>query len=456
MKRLFALICCCFVLACTAQPSADSQSNEIVFRSVNVIPMDKEGVLENRVVVVRNGKIAAIGDANTTKWSKGATVIDAKGKYLIPGLAEMHAHVPPVDDLEPMKEVLQLFALNGVTTIRGMLGHPRHLELRSKIESGEILGPRFFTSGPSFNGNSVKTAQDAEAMVQQQKEAGYNFLKLHPGLVPETFNPMAKKAKALGMPFAGHVSYKVGVWRAINAGYATIDHLDGFVESLVPGIEDIPEQQAGLFAMFIADKADTTKIQPLMTALREKKIWVVPTQALAERWFAPDKSPEALQAEPEMKYMDPKTLNNWVTAKKNLLNNPAYKAAAINRFIALRRKLIYECNRNGVGLLLGSDAPQVFDVPGFSLHHELKYLVDAGLTPYEALRTGTVNVGRFYNHPDWGVIKEGAAADLVLLNGNPLVNIEQTRNIEGVVLNGKWLSKSWREEQLKALEKKPL
>ena len=456
MKRLFALICCCFVLACTAQPSADSQSNEIVFRSVNVIPMDKEGVLENRVVVVRNGKIAAIGDGNTTKWSKGATVIDAKGKYLIPGLAEMHAHVPPVDDLEPMKEVLQLFALNGVTTIRGMLGHPRHLELRSKIESGEILGPRFFTSGPSFNGNSVKTAQDAEAMVQQQKEAGYNFLKLHPGLVPETFNPMAKKAKALGMPFAGHVSYKVGVWRAINAGYATIDHLDGFVESLVPGIEDIPEQQAGLFAMFIADKADTTKIQPLMTALREKKIWMVPTQALAERWFAPDKSPEALQAEPEMKYMDPKTLNNWVTAKKNLLNNPAYKAAAINRFIALRRKLIYECNRNGVGLLLGSDAPQVFDVPGFSLHHELKYLVDAGLTPYEALRTGTVNVGRFYNHPDWGVIKEGAAADLVLLNGNPLVNIEQTRNIEGVVLNGKWLSKSWREEQLKALEKKPL
>jgi imidazolonepropionase-like amidohydrolase len=183
---------------------------------------------------------------------------------------------------------------------------------------------------------------------------------------------------------------------------------------------------------------------------------VVPTQALAERWFSPDRGPEALRAEPEMKYMDPKTLGNWVNAKKNLLNNPAYNAAAINRFIVLRRKLIYECNRNGVGLLLGSDAPQVFDVPGFSLHHELKYLVDAGLTPYEALRTGTVNVGRFYNRPDWGVVKEGAAADLVLLNGNPLTNIEQTRNIEGVLLNGKWLSKSWREEQLKALEKKPL
>jgi hypothetical protein len=228
------------------------------------------------------------------------------------------------------------------------------------------------------------------------------------------------------------------------------------VESLVPDIENIPEQQAGLFAMFIADKADTTRIQKLMTALREKNIWVVPTQALAERWFAPDKDAEVLRAEPEMKYMDLKTLNNWVNAKKNLMNNPAYNAAAINRFIALRRKLIYECNRNGVGLLLGSDAPQVFDVPGFSLHQELKYLVDAGLTPYEALRTGTVNVGRFYNRSDWGVIRPGAVADLVLIGGNPLTNIEQTRNIEGVVMNGKWLSKSWINEQLKALEKKPL
>ncbi|HEU4902146.1 MAG TPA: amidohydrolase family protein, partial [Flavisolibacter sp.] len=165
---------------------------------------------------------------------------------------------------------------------------------------------------------------------------------------------------------------------------------------------------------------------------------------------------EALRAEPEMKYMDTKTLNNWVASKKNLLNNSAYNAAAINRFIALRRKLVYECNRSGVGLLLGSDAPQVFDVPGFSLHHELKYLVDAGLTPYEALRTGTVNVGRFYNHPDWGVVKTGAAADLVLLAGNPLSNIEATRNIEGVVLKGKWLPKSWIADQLKSLEKKPL
>ncbi|MBD0279187.1 MAG: amidohydrolase family protein [Flavisolibacter sp.] len=454
MKQILLIIFLFSVTACTAQESVGTKDKEIVFRSVNVIPMDKESVLQNRVVVVKNGKITAIGAPEKTKWSKDALVIDAKGKYLMPGLAEMHAHVPPVDDLEPMKEVLLLFAANGVTTIRGMLGHPRHLELRSKIQSGEILGPRFFTSGPSFNGQSTPTPEKAIPMVRQQKEAGYDFLKLHPGLTKETFAALAQTAKEVGIPFAGHVSFDVGIWRAIEAGYATIDHLDGFVESLVPGIEDIGEQKMGLFALFVGDQADTTRIPKLITGLRDHNIWVVPTQSLAERWFSPGRSVEVLRNEPEMIYMAPNTVNNWVNTKTNLLNNPAYNSAAVNRFIQLRRKLIYECNKNGVGLLLGSDAPQVFDVPGFSVHHELRYLVDAGLSPYEALRTGTVNVARFYRQPDWGVIKEGAVADLILLNGNPLANIDETRNIEGVLLNGRWLSKNWIKDQLKSLEKK--
>lgn len=452
MKICFAFILSCSILSCSAQPLA--KSREIVFQSVNVVPMDNDIILPNKVVVIRDGKIFSISDSKNATWSKNAVVVNAAGKYLMPGLAEMHAHVPPVDDIESMKEVLTLFVTGGVTTIRGMLGHPRHLELRSQIQSGQILGPRFLTAGPSFNGNSVKTAEEAEALVRQQKKAGYDFLKLHPGLVPETFDAMAKTAREVGIPFAGHVSYKVGVWRAIAAGYATIDHLDGFVESLVPDIENIPEQQAGLFAMFAADKADTNRIPKLVAALRDNKIWVVPTQSLAERWFAPGKDPEALRAEPEMKYMDAKTLGNWVTAKKNLMNHASYEGAAVDRFIALRRKLIYDCYHGGVGLLLGSDAPQVFDVPGFSIHHELQYLVDAGLRPYEALRTGTVNVGLFYNRPDWGVVKPGAAADLVLLNGNPLQDISRSRQIEGVVLNGQWLPKTWIEQQRKALEKK--
>ena len=454
MKILWQFILLFLTISVTAQEAVDNRQREIVFRSVNIIPMDKERVIENQTVVVKNGIISAVGDASKIKYGKDALVIEAKGKYLIPGLAEMHAHVPPIDDMEPMKEVVLLFALKGVTTIRGMLGHPLHLELRNKLQRDEIIGPRFYTSGPSFNGNSVKTAEAGAALVRQQKLAGYDFLKLHPGLTKETFAAMAKTAKEVNIPFAGHVSFDVGVWRAIDAGYATIDHLDGFVESLVPGIENMTEQQNGLFAMFSSARADTTRIPKLMNALKEKNIWVVPTQALAERWFAPGKDPEALRNEPEMIYMAPNTVAGWVNTKKNLMSNPGYNAESINRFIALRRKLIYECNKNGVGLLLGSDAPQVFDVPGFSVHHELQYMVDAGLTPYEALRTGTVNVAAFYKRPnDMGTIKSGAVSDLVLLNGNPLKEIRETRNIEGVMVGKRWLSKGYIDAELKKMVK---
>ena len=325
MKSSLFVVAALLFLSCTAQQPADNRIKEIVFSNVSVIPMDKNEVLLNQDVIVKNGVITAIGPTTKLKYSKDALVIDSKGKYLMPGLAEMHAHVPPIDDIEPMKAVVKLFALKGVTTIRGMLGHPRHIELRSKIQSGEIIGPRFITSGPSFSGNTVKTPEAAATMVKDQKKAGYDFLKLHPGLTKENFAAIAATAKEVNIPFAGHVSFDVGVWRAINAGYATIDHLDGFVESLVPGIENMKEQETGLFGLFIADKANESGIPKLMDSLRNHHIWVVPTQALPERWFHPTRSADELANEPEMKYMDAATVNNWVTAKKNLLNNPNYK-----------------------------------------------------------------------------------------------------------------------------------
>jgi imidazolonepropionase-like amidohydrolase len=334
-----------------------------------------------------------------------------------------------------------------------MLGHPRHLELRSKIQSGEIIGPHFYTSGPSFNGNSVKTPEAGAEMVRNQKAAGYDFLKLHPGLTKENFAAIAKTAKEVNIPFAGHVSFDVGVWRAIEAGYASIDHLDGFVESLVPGIETIPEQQVGSFAMYIAKNADEKRIPALMKALREKNIWVVPTQALAERWFSPDTDADVLAREPEMIYMKEETMKNWVNSKKNIMSNPNYKKEDVAKFVTLRRKLIYECQKNGVGLLLGSDGPQVFNVPGFSVHHELKYMVDAGLTPYQALQSGTINVAKYFNLKNSGMIKPGYASDLVLLDANPLENIENTKKIAGVMLGKNWISKQEITAELKKLEK---
>ena len=453
MKMIFALVLSVCLAPCFSQEVIE-KDREVVFKSVNVVPMDSEKILENQVVVIQNGKIQSIGNGKKAKYRKNALVIDAQGRYLMPGLAEMHAHVPPIDDLEPMKDVLQLFAAYGITTIRGMLGHPKHLELRKMINKGEITSPRFFTSGPSLSGQSVQTQEQAVQMVKDEKQAGYDFLKIHPGLTKDNFDAMVRTANEQNIPFAGHVSFHVGVWKAIEAKQQTIDHMDAFIEGLVPGIEKMSEEETGLFGMFVADKADTTRIPKLIKALRDNNVWVVPTQALAERWITPARTAESFRSDPEMKYMDPKTLDNWVKAKTNLSSNPKYDADKINDYIKLRRKLIYECNRNGVGLLLGCDAPQIFNVPGISTHHELQYLVDAGLTPYEALKTGTMNVGVFYKKPnEMGVIKEGAYGDVVLVNANPLENIANTQKIEGVLVGNRWMNRAALDEMLKKLEK---
>ncbi|MBD2753237.1 amidohydrolase family protein [Spirosoma validum] len=456
MRNALAFLLIWLLAPCTlllAQSLVSNGQREIVFRSVNVIPMDRERVLENQTVVVKNGRITALGNEGSVKFGNDALVVDAKGKYLTPGWAEIHAHVPPIDDIEPMKEVLTLYLVNGITTIRGMLGHPKHLELRSKINSGEILGPHFYATGPSFNGQTVKTAERGAEMVREQKAAGYDFLKLHPGLTNVTFPAIAKTAKEVGIPFVGHVSFNVGVWRAIDAGYSSIDHLDGFIEAIVPRSDTLAEQETGLFGSWIAYRADESQILKLVKGLRDKHIRVVPTQALAERWLSPLPA-DAFASAPEFKYMKPEQITSWVNAKNSYNNNPNFSKEHAEKLIQIRRKLILACQKNGVDILLGSDAPQVLNVPGFSIHHEMKYMVDAGLTPYETLRTGTVNVASYLNKPDWGTIKTGNVSDLVLLSGNPLKDIGQTRNIEGVMIGTNWLPKDYIQSELKKLEKK--
>lgn len=450
MRTTFILLSLIGCLAC--ETNTDSGDPQLVFQAVNVIPMDQERVLTNQDVVVSLGKIVGMGISGQVDYNSNATIIDGEGKFLIPGLAEMHAHVPPVDDIEPMKEVLSLFLANGVTTIRGMLGHPKHLELRDKINTGEIVGPHFYTTGPSFNGNTVKTGEEGVQRVRDQKAAGYDYLKLHPGLTPETFGAIAQTAHEVGIPFVGHVSFTVGIQRAIDAGYSSIDHLDGFMEALVPNIEKIGEEGNGLFGIFSSPMADTSRIPEIIQGLSEKEIWMVPTQALAERWMSPE-GVEVFMNAPEMKYMKKETRDNWGKAKENLLSDKRYNKEQVVSYINLRRKLIYECQQHGVGLLLGSDAPQIFNVPGFSVHHELKYLVDAGLTPFEALQSGTVNVADYLGKDDSGVIRPGAVSDLVLLNANPLDDISNSKYIEAVLLGEKYLPKDSISKMLLALEK---
>jgi imidazolonepropionase-like amidohydrolase len=447
------LITILLVLNVLAIPASSQSTNtpEYIITDVSVISMLNEKIADHQYVTVKNGLITSISDQSGFKGPRNAVIINGTGKFLMPGLAEMHAHVPPVNDLQPMKELMVLFAANGITTIRGMLGHPKHLELREKLASGEIPGPHFYTTGPSLNGNSVPSPEEGANMVRRQKASGYDFLKLHPGLSRAKFDSIAAAAKAVAIPFAGHVSWDVGVWRAIEAGYSSIDHLDGFVEALVPGIEKMTEEQAGLFGMFLIDKVEESRIPRLVAALKEKNVSVVPTQSLAERWFHPDFKAEEFRNDPEASYMNAGTVSQWIASKNSLINNPSYNADKVKKFIALRRRLIKACENAGVQLLLGCDAPQVFNVPGFSTHHELEYLVASGLTPYQALRTGTVNVARYLNLKDSGVIRVGAVSDLLLLEGNPLTDITQTRKIAGVMIGKTWWPKQYIEGELQKL-----
>jgi imidazolonepropionase-like amidohydrolase len=289
-------------------------------------------------------------------------------------------------------------------------------------------------------------------MVEQQHAAGYDFLKIHPGLAREVFDAMAETANRLGIPFAGHVPEDVGIERALAAGIATIDHLDGYMESLLRPHDDPSGGLSGFFGVFIADQADETKIAGIVAATVEAGAWNVPTDSLFRHATSSESDPDDMVDWPEMKYMPADTVDRWRRAKREILDDASYHPDTAARAVALRQQLILELHRKGAGLLLGSDSPQIFNVPGFAIHRELEYLVDAGLTPFEALQTGTANPAEFFGWSgDFGVVRTGAEADLILLDANPLEDITNTRRIHGVMLRGCWLPRSELDGLLKKL-----
>jgi len=425
--------------------SLGAQERVVVFTNVSVVSMDRQRVLEDQTVIVRGDRIAELGPAAAIRAPGGAMRVNGRGKFLMPGLAEMHAHVPTPQADQQLgagyaERVLFLYVANGVTTIRGMLGHPAHLVLRERLRRNELLGPTLYTSGPSFNGGSAPDPETARRMVLEQKAAGYDFLKIHPGLSRETFDALAHTADSVGIRFAGHVPAAVGLDRALAARYASIDHLDGYVERLAgwsPGGEP-----AGFFGFVLTDVVDTARLAELARRTREAGVWNVPTQALMDGFVSPE-DPEALGRRPEMRYLPASLVAQWVQAKQNVRAQPGYDPGRAQRFIALRGRLIKALHDAGAGLALGSDAPQVMNVPGFSVHRELQALVAAGLTPYQALVTGTRGVATYFGAADRsGTVERGKVADLVLLDGNPLADVANTTRIAGVMARGVWVSRT--------------
>lgn len=429
MKALFVTLLLLFAQAASA--------TAVAIINVNVVPMTEERVIAAQTVIVDGGKIVAIGDVDAIPLPEAATVIDGTDRYLIPGLAEMHAHVPSADS-SSLDRYFSLFVANGVTTVRGMLGNSSHLALREDLLADRVFGPRLITSGPSLNGNSVSGAADGEQQVRRQHAAGFNFIKIHPGLRAVEFEAIASTARELSMPVAGHVTTAVGVEQALRAGMATVDHLDGYLPAMLPATFDRSGGYGGWFGSWLADQLDVSRIDALVAATVAAGTWNVPTNILVEQLIN-DTPVAELTAREDMQYMPRATVQGWADAKRQALADKDYSAAVAAKAISIRRQLILALHEAGAGLLLGSDAPQVFNVPGFSVHYELENLVAAGLSPYEALATATRNVGEFLDLPV-GTVEVGKEADLVLLDANPLTDISESRRIYGVVLRGTWHS----------------
>ena len=296
---------------------------------------------------------------------------------------------------------------------------------------------------PSFNGNSVTSPETATQMVKDQKAAGYDFLKIHPGVSRASFDAMDATADSLGITYSGHVPLDVGLQRALEAKYATIDHLDGYVEALAP----VGSPASQTFGLNLPLTSDESKIPG--SGGEDQSVWrgQVPTEILLENWLGPH-SAETMAAWPEMKSALPGEVQKWTEIKKKFEEVPR---EAREKLIAIRRRLIKDMHAAGVTILLGSDAPQIWNVPGFSAHRELGTYVASGLTPYQALVTGTRNVAAFFKvEKEAGTVATGKRADLVLLDADPLADISNTMKIAGVMMGGRWMSREEIQRRLDA------
>lgn len=419
-------------------PSSSGQQKprEVAFVNVNVVPMDSERILSGQTVLIRDDSIVQIGPAAKVKVPAGAQRIDGTGKYLMPGLAEMHGHIPPPQaPREYTEAVLFLYVANGVTTVRGMLGAPNQLELREKANSGALLSPTLYLAGPSFNGNSVSSPAQAAEMVREQKRAGWDLLKVHPGLTRDEYDAMAKTAREVGIRFAGHVPEDVGLAHALEMGQETIDHIDGYVEYLKA--ENGP--------------VDEAKLAEVVRLTKKVNAGVVPTMALWETLLGVT-SLETLMSYPELKYAPRQQVEAWEKAHRARLASPQFNRKMSEQVAANRKRILKTLHDAGVLILFGTDAPQQFSVPGFSIFREMPVMLAAGLSPYEVIRSATKNAGDYYKgKAQFGMVATGQRADLILVNGNPLKDLSNITKRSGVMVRGRWLSEEEIQKRLESI-----
>jgi imidazolonepropionase-like amidohydrolase len=426
----------------------------VAVTGVNVIPMDRERVLANQTVLVKNGIIAEIG--GKVKIPKDAQIIDGRGKYLIPGLVDMHTHLLSDGDDYPdaiAEDELRVMIANGVTTIRFMIGTPEQLILREKSAKGEIVAPTIYAASPHLTGREqgndfvVNTPEEAREAVRKSKLAGYDFIKITTFIKAEVYEAAIDEAAKQNIRVVGHADSRfVTLDRALKAKQQ-IEHLDGYLEAVLA--DDAPNR-GSVSDLYIYDPknweslefVDEKKIAEIARRTVAANPFVDPTQHFMKNTFGLPRSEESIRAQPDFRFYPPKVQELFLNFyKRTRLNQVSYEKRA--RWVEIRNKIIKAIYDAGGKIMAGSDTPEFLWLYGFTMHRELKALREAGLSNYAALEAATRNPSMFFGTLDKvGTIEKGRRADLVLLEANPLEDISHTERRAGVMLKGKYYAQS--------------
>ena len=442
MKRALVTL---FVLAACGHrdpphaPAAGS-TNVSAFVDVTVVPMDRETALPHHTVIVRDGRITAVGPSASTAVPEGAQRIDGRGKWLLPGLADMHVHT-----YDPRQ--LALFVTMGVTTIRVLWGEASSIGVRDAIKAGEPrLAPWIYTAGtivdgvpPIWPGSAgLLTAEEAAAEVAAQQRAGFDFVKVYAKLAPETYGAIVTASAKAGLPVIGHVPSAVRLGGALESRQSTIEHLDGYTAYAERDDSPIKDSMDFLARVGAYKYADAAKLADAVARTKAAGTWNCPTLVVRDRIGKLDR-PEATR--PEYRFVPPNQLESWKPE-----NDFRFRKWTARHFedarggTAWSLALVKQLSDAGAGILAGTDVGNPWLVPGFSLHQELELFALAKLTPFQALRAATSGpaeaLGAEHEH---GTVAVGRRADLLLVDGDPLADIKNTQRIAGVMLRGRWL-----------------
>jgi imidazolonepropionase-like amidohydrolase len=449
--------------ATASQPSRSALAQGMyAIKNVSVIPMTSETVMQDATVVVRDGRIVEVGPSATVKIPEGTRQIDGRGKFLIPGLADMHVHLF-MDEGAPKENAHNEFGVmlaNGVTAIRLMIGTPEHLRLRKEIEAGKLLGPQLWIASPQFTGRKdtnarvVTTPEEAWKAVQEVADAGYDFVKLTLYISLPVFEAIVAESARQGIRVVGHVDARVGVARALAAGQH-IEHLDNYMESVLadtaPSKNSVSDRGVANPRNWESlDHVDDKKVASISEATAKARVWTCPTLTLFKKAFAEGQTDAEIRARPEWALQPDKHRDLYLMAHQRYWKNPPSEARR-KRYIQVRNQIVKSISDAGGKILAGSDTPEWFLGYGFTLHREIENLVLAGLTPYQALAAATRNPAEFLHAlSEWGTIEVGKRADLVLLSANPLEDIRNTAKIEGVSIGGRWLDKGQLQQMIRS------